>query len=79
MPVLALFFSGNAAEERVDFSGSSPTASSSATSAGTFAKFRRCSHRAVTRVFDAGNAIETHEHGGDFKETLDYPFTSIRV
>jgi hypothetical protein len=27
------------------------------------------SHNAVIRVYDeAGNAIETHEHAGDFKE-----------
>ena len=35
---------------------------------------------AVIGVYNAaGNVIETHEHAGDFKETLDYPFTSIRV
>jgi hypothetical protein len=44
------------------------------------AKFSSRSHDAVIRVYDeAGNVIETHEHAGDFKETLDYPFTSIRV
>jgi hypothetical protein len=33
------------------------------------AKFRGRSHHAVIRVYDeAGNAIETHEHNGDFKE-----------
>jgi hypothetical protein len=26
------------------------------------------SHDAVTRVYDAGNVIETHEHTGEFKE-----------
>ena len=35
---------------------------------------------AVIRVYDkAGNVIETHEHKGDFREPVDYPFTSIRV
>jgi len=30
---------------------------------------RSCSHDAVIRMYDAtGNVIETHEHGGDFKE-----------
>jgi hypothetical protein len=34
-----------------------------------YAKFRRRSHDAVIRVYDAaGNVIETHEHTGDFKE-----------
>jgi hypothetical protein len=33
------------------------------------AKFYSRSHDAVIRVYDeAGNAIETHEHAGDFKE-----------
>jgi hypothetical protein len=53
----------------LNFSGSSAIASSSATSAGTFAKFRSRSHRAVIRVNDeAGNVIETHEHKGEFRE-----------
>jgi hypothetical protein len=33
-----------------------------------YAKFFSRSHRAVIRVYDAGNVIETHEHAGDFKE-----------
>jgi hypothetical protein len=34
-----------------------------------YAKFYSRSHDAVIRVYDAaGNAIETHEHAGDFKE-----------
>jgi len=34
-----------------------------------YAKFRSRSAQAVTCVYDAaGNAIETHEHAGDFKE-----------
>jgi len=34
-----------------------------------YAKFRSRSHDAVIRVFDeAGNVIETHEHGGSFQE-----------
>ena len=34
-----------------------------------YAKFRSRSHRAVIRVYDAaGNVIETHEQGGQFKE-----------
>jgi hypothetical protein len=34
-----------------------------------YAKFRRRSHRAVIRVYDAAcNVIKTHEHAGDFKE-----------
>ena len=33
------------------------------------AKFFSRSHNAVIRVYDdAGNVIETHEHGGDFKQ-----------
>jgi hypothetical protein len=45
-------------------------AGSNATSnAVGFAKFRSRSHDAVIRVYDeAGNAIETHEQAGDFKE-----------
>ena len=39
------------------------------TNAIDYAKFRSRSHRAVIRVYDpAGNAIQTHEHIGDFKE-----------
>jgi hypothetical protein len=35
------------------------------------AKFRSRSHDAVIRVYDdAGNVIETHEHAGEFKESL---------
>jgi len=34
-----------------------------------YAKFRSRSHHAVIHVYDeAGNAIERHEHKGDFKE-----------
>jgi hypothetical protein len=34
-----------------------------------YAKFYSRSHDAVIRVYDdAGNATETHEHAGDFKE-----------
>ena len=34
-----------------------------------YSKLRSRSHKAVIRVYDeAGNAIETHEHTGDFKE-----------
>jgi hypothetical protein len=34
-----------------------------------YVKFRSRSHDAVIRVFDAaGNAIETHQHAGEFKE-----------
>jgi hypothetical protein len=34
-----------------------------------YAMHRNRSHDAVIRVYDrAGNAIETHEHKGDFKE-----------
>ncbi len=34
-----------------------------------YAMLRSCSHDAVIRMYDAtGNVIETHEHGGDFKE-----------
>jgi hypothetical protein len=48
---------------RLNFSGSC-----SATSAGTFAKFRSRSHRAVIRVYDeAGNIIGTHEQTGPFR------------
>ena len=34
-----------------------------------YAKFYSRSHDAAIRVYDAaGNVVETHEHGGDFKE-----------
>ena len=34
-----------------------------------YAKSYSRSHRAVSRVYDgAGNAIETHEHAGEFRE-----------
>jgi hypothetical protein len=34
-----------------------------------YAKFRSRSDDAVIRVYDeAGNVIETHEHGGDFRQ-----------
>jgi hypothetical protein len=34
-----------------------------------YAQFYSRSHDAVIRVYDdAGNVIETHEHGGEFKE-----------
>jgi len=34
-----------------------------------YAKFYSRSHDAVIRVYDeSGNVIETHEHGGDFKQ-----------
>jgi hypothetical protein len=62
-------FLRNTAEERAEFSGSVPIASSSATSAVGYAKFYSSSQDAVIRVYDeAGNVIETHEHAGDFKE-----------
>ena len=39
------------------------------TNAIGYTKHRSRSHDAVIRVFDeAGNAIETHEQAGDFKE-----------
>ena len=61
----ALFFKRHGWRNALNSSGSSPIASSSATSVGTFAKFRSRSHDAVIRVYDdAGNVIETHEHGG---------------
>ena len=66
---LALFFQATRLRNALNFSGSSPIASSSAPSAGTFAKFRSRSHDAVIRICDdAGNVIETHEHKGEFKE-----------
>jgi hypothetical protein len=35
----------------------------------SYAKFYSRSHPAVIRVYEeAGNAIETHEHAGEFKE-----------
>jgi hypothetical protein len=46
----------------LNFSGSVPIASSSATNAVDYAKFRGRSCRPVIRVYDAaGNVIETHE------------------
>jgi hypothetical protein len=34
-----------------------------------YAKFSSRSHDAVIRIYDeAGNVLETHEHGGEFKE-----------
>jgi hypothetical protein len=34
-----------------------------------YGKFRTRSHDAVIRVYDeSGDAIETHDHAGDFKE-----------
>jgi hypothetical protein len=55
----------------LNFSGSVPIASSSATSAVDYAKFGSRPHDAVIRVYDAaGNVIETHEHAGDFKEAV---------
>jgi len=45
-----------------------------------YAKFRSRSHDAVIRVYDdAGNVIQTREHAGQFKRTVDCPFMSIRV
>ena len=39
--------------------------------ASGYAKHRSRSHNAVIRVYDAvGNVIETHEHTGEFKESL---------
>jgi hypothetical protein len=36
-----------------------------------YAKFYSRSHDAVIRLYDeAGNVIETHEHAGDFNESL---------
>ena len=41
------------------------------------AKLRSCSHDAAIPVYDnAGNAIETHEHAGDFKELYYHFFPS---
>jgi hypothetical protein len=63
---LALFFNQPRLRNALNFSGSSPISSSSATSVGTFAKFRSRSHDAVIRVYDeVGNVIEAHEHTGD--------------
>jgi hypothetical protein len=57
-------FLRNTAEERAEFSGSVPIASSSATSD---AKFYSRSHNAVIRVYDeVGNVIQTHEQNGEF-------------
>ena len=68
---LALFFKATRLRNALNFSGSVPIASSSATNAVDYAKFRGRSCRAVIRVYDAaGNVIETHEHAGDFKEPL---------
>ena len=54
-----------------------PNAISNATG---YAQHCSRSHHTVIRVYDeAGNVIETHEHKGDFREPVDYPFTSIRV
>jgi hypothetical protein len=40
-----------------------------ASNAVDYAKFRRRSHHAVIRVYDAAaTLIETHEHAGQFKE-----------
>jgi hypothetical protein len=40
-----------------------------ASNAVDYAKFRSRSHDAVIRVYDeAGDAIETHEHAGEFRE-----------
>ena len=37
-----------------------------------YAKFYSRSHDAVIRVYDeAGNVIETHEHAGEFKESIN--------
>jgi hypothetical protein len=58
-----------AAANALKRSTSLPIASSSASNAVDYAKFRSPSRRAVIRVYDeAGNVIETHEHRGDFKE-----------
>jgi hypothetical protein len=65
---LVLFFKKHA-EERAEFSGSVPIASSSATSAVGYAKFFSRSHDAVIRVYDeSGDVIETHDHAADIKE-----------
>jgi hypothetical protein len=65
------FFKATRLRNALNFSESVPIASSSATNAVDYAKFRGRSCRAVIRVYDAaGNVIETHEHAGDFKEPL---------
>jgi hypothetical protein len=44
-----------------------------------YAKSYSRSHDAVIRVYDeAGNAIETHKHAGDFKEWRGYLFRLVR-
>jgi hypothetical protein len=67
--MLALFFQATRLRNALKCSTSLPIASSSATSAVDYAKFRSRSHDAVIRVYDeASNVIETHEHAGEFKE-----------
>jgi hypothetical protein len=37
-----------------------------------YAKFYSRSHHAVIRVYDeSGNMIETHEHAGDFRRSIE--------
>ena len=68
---LALFFQATRVANALNFSGSSPTASNSASSAVDYAQLRSRSHDAVIRVYDdAGNVIDTHEHKGEFKESV---------
>jgi len=63
------FFKATRLRNALNFSGSVPIASCSATNAIGYAKFRDRSCRAVIRVYDEmANVIETHEHAGDFKE-----------
>ena len=64
----------------LNFSGSVPIASNSATSAVDYAKFYSRSHDAVIRVYDgAGNVIETHENVGDRKWSALSPTDSARA
>src|SRR6266705_812612 len=65
----------SSSRERNAFEGNSnsidPTFKTNANPAIDYAKHRSRSHRALIRVYNAaGNLIETHEHAGDFKESL---------
>jgi hypothetical protein len=69
---LALFFKATRLRNALKVSGSVPIASSSATNAVDYAKFRGRSCRAVIRVYDEmTNVIETHEHIVRFQGTVD--------
>jgi hypothetical protein len=64
----ALFLS-NTAEERVEALDIISDPLEFCQQRRDIAKFRSHSHRAVIQVYDEpGNVIETHEHGGEFKE-----------